>query len=181
MPQGRPDAELSGAASERFRQLALADDDELGRLFRAGGGLQPEDVAGTTWRGWNHHPLFGLLRQRKFFKRFGPAGGRSSGEGENVLARQDGLDRPWRPRLGGRGLLPFAVLPPGAGPLPDAPAGALVISYGDWPRRAAVNPVGRIVDHLVRVPGSETLLLGRSLVRVPTLRGWFLEHFLLEA
>lgn len=167
------------SASMEFQRLARAADEELAELVRVGGRVDPADVADSTWRGWNRSVVFGVLRSRKFFKRFLPPGPSGRFRGENILARQNGLDAPWRERLRGRGILPFGVLAPGEGPVPDAPAQALVIAYGAV--RSPLNPLGRVVDHLVRPDAARPdLLVGESILLLAAGRSLLIEHFLLE-
>lgn len=74
----------------------------------------------------------------------------------------------------------MAALLPGRTPVPGAPRQALVISYGAWDR-SRLNPVGRVVDHVVRPdPSRPDLLLGDSWFRLPGGRPVFLEYFVLE-
>lgn len=165
--------------SDEFVGLAEGGRGELGRLVRGGGRVEVEGLAGGTWRGWNGSALFGMIGQRKFFKRVGRPDASGVVRGENVLARSGGLREPWVARLGEKGILPFAVLPPGRGPVPGAPGQAAVISYGAVRRR--INPLGRIVDHVVRpYDHRPDLLLGESVLLLTRGRTLFIEHFVLE-
>lgn len=165
-------------ASPRFRALARMDRRELDRLLRGGRVVTPAEVAGVEFRGWNQARASALLRVRKFLKRIHPPDPEGRVHGENVLARQGPISAPWRPRMGGRGILPFAVLASGAGKVGDRPP-SLVISYGDWPGRRRWNPVARVADYVIRPFPHEFVLLGESRLRMGSGRV-FLEHFLLE-
>lgn len=163
-----------------LEDLARLDRRALAQLMAGGAAPRPEEVAGREWRGWNIAPATAVLGVRKFLKRIHRADSRGRVFGENVLARQNGIGASWVPRFGGRGILPFGVLPPGSGAGAGGWPRALVIDYGAWPGRHRWNPIARVVDHLVRPDlASPELLLGVSHLRLVG-RMVFLEHFLLD-
>lgn len=166
-------------ATEDFVGLAEGAGERLRRLLRRGGRVEAEALAGATWLGWNGSALFGVIGQRKFFKRVSAPDASGRIRGENVLAGSGGLREPWRARFGAKGILPFAVLAPGTGPVTGAPDQAAVISYGAV--RSRLNPLGLLVDHVVRpYEHRPDLLLGESVLLLPGGRTLFIEHFVLE-
>lgn len=169
----------SSFGSSAFRELARLDRSELRRLMRRGVAVAPAEVAGAVFRGWNTARLSSLLLSRKFLKRFHAPGPNGLVRGENVLARQNSITAPWRPRFGARGLMPFVVMPPDRRTEDDSRRG-LVISYGGWPGRGRLNPLSHVVDYVVRPPPDRPgLLLGASWFEIGAHRV-FLEHFVLE-
>jgi hypothetical protein len=146
----------------RFAQLRLA---ELAAEFTAGKPFHPSQVAGFVYRGTS----LGLpawvdrIAWKQFAKAF--AGGR----GWNIRVEQDGLDRPWRPRM--RDDRPitfghFAVV---------EQRGQIVLDYS----------VGRgllraLRDPIVALDTAADTLLGRSLIQIGPAAIPTPSYFLLE-
>jgi hypothetical protein len=138
----------------------------LAALMREGRAFDPGAVAGWQYRGIS----LGLpawierLSWVKFAKAFG-----TDGRGWNIRIEQDGLDRPWRPRLRRGSPVTFGRFKVHTGPR------GVVLDY-------SVDRVLRLLrDPIVALDDRADLLLGRSLLAlgpasVPTPSYFVLER-----
>lgn len=157
-------------------QLLGATPRQLRALLAAGHPIDPAALANTTYRGIS----LGLpawverLTWKKFTKAFhrDPRDGRL--RGWNVRIEQDGLDRPWRPRL--RDGRPwtfghFAVV---------SERDRLLLDYGAGGNRR-LDPLGLLRDPLVALrAGSVERLLGWSYLAIGPVDVPTPSYFLLE-
>lgn len=156
--------------------LLAASHADLSAILASGHAIDPAALADMQYRGIS----LGLpawierLTWKKFMKVFHRDRHTGQLRGWNVRIEQDGLDRPWRPRV--RHGKPwtfghFAVV---------ADREALLLDYGAGGNQR-LDPIGLLRDPLVALePGSADLLLGRSYLAVGPARIPTPSYFLLE-
>jgi hypothetical protein len=133
---------------------------ELAALMRGGRAFDPAAVAGWQYRGIS----LGLpawverLSWVKFAKAFGPAG-----DGWNIRIEQDGLDRPWRPRLRHGRPITFGRFAVRTG------ARGVVLDYSpDRLLRMLRDPIVALDDRADVLLGRSLLALGPATVPTPS-------------
>lgn len=158
--------------SERFEELASAEDAALEELLEAGSAPDPKALAGFEFRGFNTPAFTALLGIRKFIKAFfdGPDGL----EGYNIPARQNGLGGEWRHKPDAESPKRFGfyrVYRVRAGSRDDRYPNALLLDYGASGRNFALAPERVLRDYLVQpFSGDPDVLLGKAYLALGPLR-----------
>lgn len=142
---------------------------ELGDLLAAGHPIDPAALAGADYQGISLGlpRLVDRVSWKKFFKAFRADGDRLAGF--NLRAVDDGLDRPWRPRLRQGAPIRFGhfeVVPlDQARPAPPRSCGPGLLL--DYRRGRPAGLLAALRDPLVALePGRVELLLGWSYLAV---------------
>lgn len=157
--------------------LLAASREQLRALLESGHQIDPAQLEGKTFRGISLGVPAWVERMswKKFAKSFARDPRTGQLRGWNVRIVQDGLDRPWRPRM--RRGRPwtfghFAV---------TTERGHVMLDYGAGATRT-IDPLRLVRDPLVALrAGSVDLLLGRSDVALGSARLPTPSYFLLEA
>lgn len=144
---------------------------ELGEILRGGHAIDPEALAGCSYRGVS----LGLpsivirvtwLTFRKVFRR-DPRSGKLVGHNERL--EQTGLDGPVRPALKkGKPIVfgPYEVIPLPADGTPFQVHRGLLLDYGRG--HPPLHPLARVRDPIVALEvGSHALLLGATYLDLP--------------
>ena len=160
-------------ASQAFRQLAGRSRRELEAVHREGETPDVAALLGYEFRGFNHPPLMGLLRIRKFIKGFFPA--RGEAYGFNTPAKQNGLDGGWLAKPDDLNPRRFGFYSVEAGQTTGRHPNAILLDYS----RGDSGPPTRLLrDYVVRAEaGSDELLLGKAYFALGSARlpvGFFL-------
>lgn len=169
-----------------YLDLALAPDEVLERILRAGRSPDVRSLAGWEFKGFNALDLTAFLGFRKFKKGFyserPPAHAAERIRGYNVKVRQNGIAEPWEPVLsGGRPVRHgfYDVYPVDPGEKDNLVPNALLINY-DCGRNPLYDPSRFLRDYLVQVyPDNPDLLLGKATIALGPWRP-AVSYFILE-
>ena len=130
---------------------------ELARIMARGRAFDPGAVAGWTYRGvtLGMPALVERVTWTKFAKAFHRDPGAASVRGWNVRIEQDGLDRPWRPRLRAGAPVTFGDF------VVEVTAAGVVLDY-----RIDRTALRVLRDPIVALDDGADVLIGRSLLRL---------------
>lgn len=156
-----------------YVDLALATDDVLERIMRAGRSPDVRNLAGWEFKGFNVLDVTALLGFRKFKKGFyAPTPPQSASvkiRGYNVKVVQNGIEDPWEPVL--RSQRPvrhgyYDVYPVDPGERDNLYPNALLINY-NCGRNPFYDPTNLLRDYLVQVyADNPDLLLGKAYLAI---------------
>ncbi len=169
-----------------YLDLAMAPDEVLERILRAGRSPDVRSLAGWEFKGYNSLDLTAILGFRKFKKGFysttPPSHAAERIRGYNVKVRQNGIAEPWEAVMSGghpvrHGF--YDVYPVDPGEKDNLYSNALLINY-DCGRNPAYDPSRFLRDYLVQVyPDNPDLLLGKAFVAFGPWRP-AVSYFILE-
>lgn len=169
-----------------YLDLAMAPNETLESIMRAGRSPDVRSLVGWEFRGFNTLDLTAILGFRKFKKGFYSerplAHAAERVRGYNVRVRQNGIAQPWEPVLSqGRPIRHgfYDVYPVDPGERDNLYPNALLINY-DCGRNPPYDPSRFLRDYLVQVyPDNPDLLLGKAYVALGPLRP-AVSYFILE-
>lgn len=141
--------------------------------FRAGDAVEPAELVGQEFRGFNVAPLPRLLGFQKFRKGFFTE--TDAVEGYNRWVIQDPPRQAWTPTPDKERHGFYLVTREGA-----RQPGAVLLDYGASARNARANPERMIRDELVAVDRAAGVYLGAAYLAVARGARVFSNYFVLE-